>query len=98
MATTIKVRRAGISRRRKKVPFRAWLDSLPRKWLTYSPITKRYQEGEGWTTEDFVLEANHRGLNVRIMTAYKWCSGTVPRWMTHATLERIFKKEKIIFE
>ena len=96
MSKAVKVRRAGISRAKKKIPFRAWLDNLPRKLLTYSKNIHD-PEGTGWTTEDFALESNTRGARVRIKTADKWSTGTQPRWSSRDDLKSAFKKEKIPF-
>ncbi len=100
MANTVKVRRHGISRRRKKNAFRAWLETLPRKFLTYAKKLGhelKDPDGEGWTAEDFTLEANVRGISLRIGTVFKWCTGTKPRDIGLGDLQRAFKKEKIPF-
>lgn len=89
MAKPIKVRRAGMFRAPKKVKFRAWLDTQPRAKLTYKKEIEQRDEN-GWTAEDFVREAQHRGVEARIMTVYKWCSGTHPRHYC-SELQKIFK-------
>ena len=89
MAHTIKVRRSGIERIFKKTEFRKWLDDQPRKSLTYKKDIER-REANGWTTEDFVRESWHRGLDVRIGTTLKWASGTQPKAMALSLLRREF--------
>ena len=74
----LKVRRAGYEKVFRKPPFQAWLDAQPRKGLTYSPNIPN-RDGTGWHTQDFVMEAAHRGLPLSISTANKWCSGMKPR-------------------
>lgn len=91
MSRAIKIRRPGLGKGfTRKVPFREWLNEQPRSALTYRKDIPRKDE-KVWTTEDFVMEGMHRGVDVRMMTAYRWCSGTQPRWMAFQPLQRVFK-------
>lgn len=89
MSKTIKIRRAGIRRIFRGSPFRKWLSEQPRKKLTYRKDIRRREE-LGWSTEDFTLEANFRGLDVRFTTATKWAAGSEPRWMSMRQLQGSF--------
>ncbi len=90
MANAIKVRRHGLGiTSNRKIPFRMWLNEQKRSELTYRKDVQRPDEN-GWTAEDFALEANKRGLDIRVWTAVKWCSGTQPREVRHS-LARVFK-------
>lgn len=93
MAHAIKVRRSGIDRIFRKTPFRAWLDEQPRKKLTYTKHGTK-NDSTGWTTEDFVRECWHRGLDVRIGTTNKWTSGSEPRPFILHELEKAFPEIK----
>lgn len=89
MAHAIKIRRHGLGvPSSRKIPFRMWLNEQPRKLLTYRDVPR--VDENGWTTEDFALEAMKRGVDVRVLTAVKWCSGTQPREI-RKSLERAFK-------
>lgn len=87
----LKVRRAGMGRIViHKSPYAVWLDSQPRKALTYA---KNLPDVEmlGWSAEDFVMEAHKRGLTgVRIMTVYKRRGGCVPNSEAIASLRKAF--------
>lgn len=86
----IKVRRKGIvGSAARKPPFRAWLDEQPRKALTYKKDLPN-RDALGWRNEDFVMEAIHRGLDIRWGTVLKWVTGTVPRYMSMTPLKETF--------
>ncbi len=88
MSHAIKVRRHGLGiTSNRKVPFRMWLNEQPRKKLTYREVDR--QDENGWSTEDFSMEALKRGVNVRFFTALKWASGTMPREIRFS-LEKAF--------
>ena len=53
--------------KKKQTPFKAWLNSQPRTALTYAKFIPR-QGAEGWTEEDFALEARQRGVPLSIWT------------------------------
>lgn len=44
----------------------------------------------GLSAEDFVREAERRGVHLRVMTVYKWARGAQPRATTRAYLEDKF--------
>jgi hypothetical protein len=90
--TAIKVRRAGLGISSTRKPkFRIWLDEQPRKALTYRPKDLiRDRDGNGWRNEEFVLEANKRGVEVHWGTALKWAAGTQPRYLALSQLRKAF--------
>lgn len=74
---------------KEKIPFRLWLNAQKRSELTYRKDVQRPGEN-GWTAEDFALEANNRGIDIRVFTVIKWSSGTQPREVRYS-LARVFK-------
>lgn len=86
----IKVRRSGFHRIFIKREFRAWLDEQIKSDLTYDPALK-LDHSKGWTYENFVREAWHRGLDVRIGTMMRWTSGAKPRPFMLHELKKHFK-------
>lgn len=94
MAHAIKVRRSGIERIFRKTPFRQWLDEQDRNALTYKGALKGVNVAKGWTTEDFVRECWHRGIDVRIGTTFKWTSGSQPKPLALNALRREFPEIK----
>lgn len=90
MPAALKIKRAGLGvKTYRKVPFREWLNEQPRKELTYRKDIEN-RDGVGWKTEDFIEEARKRGIDLRIGTAFKWASGSVPRWLTLNQLKKAF--------
>lgn len=87
MAKNIKVRRPGLDEKTKKTPpFVTWLADQPRSALTYASDLPRLEQ-KGWAAEDFMYEARERGVELRIMTIYKWRAGHQPR-----ALEQFLRK------
>lgn len=86
------VRRRGIGVKTLNLSkFRKWLDAQPRSKLTYGENIQRKDE-LGWTTEDFVEEAKHRGLvGQKYGTASKWCLGVIPAEIAMGELTKHFK-------
>ena len=76
--------------KKKLTLFRQWLRAQKRSALRFGgkDIARRSQTG--WTTEDFLMEANHRGVPVRMSTAYTWGQGTVPNDGTIQLLKKKF--------
>lgn len=90
MSTALKIKRAGLGvKTYRKVPFREWLNAQPRKALTYRKEIEN-RDGVGWKTEDFIEESRKRAVDLRIGTAFKWASGTIPRWLALNQLKLAF--------
>jgi 2-hydroxychromene-2-carboxylate isomerase len=66
----------------KVKPFAKWLDDQ-------KPLRAQAQK-RGWTVEDFVREAQKKGVNCRVQTAYKWRRGATPRPSFQDGLRRAF--------
>lgn len=89
MAKAMTLRRPGVERIFRKTPFRKWLDEQPRADLTYDKMIQRVDDN-GWTAEDFAMEARHRGVETRVQTVHKWSGGSQPRFMTLHALRKAF--------
>lgn len=76
---------------KKKTPFAEWLDSQPRKDLTYDKDLPD-RDGVGWGAEDFCMEALKRGLRgVRVQTVFKRrAQGNVPNSESLHALRKAF--------
>lgn len=48
-------------------------------WLEKQKPVRAQTRKKGWTVEDFVREADRKGVACRVQTAYKWRRGAVPR-------------------
>lgn len=88
MSQTIKAPRHGIGIvSNRKIPFRMWLNEQPRKSLKFRKEIQRSDEN-GWTVEEFALEAVYRGLDIRFYTAASWAKGTQPRTLRAIVQEK----------
>lgn len=90
MGHALKVKRSGIHRIFVKKEFRQWLDEQIKSSLTYTDEFKA-DHSKGWTTEMFVRESWHKGLDVRIGTTLRWTSGAKPRPFMIHELRKHFK-------
>ena len=60
------------------------------EWLGEQKPLRAQTKKKGWTVEDFVREADRRGVNCRVQTAYKWRRGAVPRPSFQSNLGAVF--------
>lgn len=60
------------------------------EWLGRQKPLRAQASRRGWTVEDFVREAQKRGVNCRVQTVYKWRIGATPRPSFQANLSAAF--------